>query len=244
MSSGLLAKRSRAEIASEMMKKIRRQIRKAPAYKPPRKGRNIEGVVNGVVRSGSDAPEIKNLDVNVSNTAVVTGTPYILSMSSALAEGVQGANRISLKVQFKSWDCRMNIVGMVNGALANPTNAAACSPCFVDVFYVWDKQPNGATPSVSTIFTTTTTPLTFGNVGQLERFVVLRRKRYVLDSAQALAYVDQEHVPLDLSTKFPDATGSPNTNDVYIVAICNNAAAAATLNAGISFSARMKFTDA
>lgn len=224
------------------MKKIRKQIAAGPSRKS--KPRGFEGVRKGVATSGSSGPEVKNLDLLVTNTAVVTGTPYIASMTSALAEGVASGNRVGVKVHFKSWDVRMNITTMLNATIATGTTAITGTPAIMDVFYVWDKQPDGATPAVATIFTTTTTPLTFGNIGQLDRFVVLRRKRYVLDGVDALLFEEQEHIPLDITTRFPDATGAPNTNDFYIVAICNNAQAAATLNGGISYVSRLKFTDA
>jgi hypothetical protein len=224
-----------------MMKKYRKDIIIArPRTRTPKVG-SFEGVRNGVATSGTPGPEIKNFDINVANTAVVTGTPYILSQTAAIAEGTAGNNRVGIKILIKSFDLQLDVAPMVNGGVAGTQGLI---PCYVDVYIVWDKQPDGATPAVATIFSQSTTPLTFGNVGQLDRFVVLRRRRFTIDGASGLGYTMTEHVPLNLATRFADATTNPNTNDIYVVSICNTAASALQYNAGISYSARVKFVDA
>jgi len=241
-----LGKRKSMGAASQKMKRAR-AVQGLLALARPRtrtpKGK-FEGVRRGVAVSGSSGPEIKQLDINVSNTAVVTGTPYIASMTAAIAEGTDSNDRIGIKILLKSLDLQLDAIAMVNAGIATPSTTTGTSPGFMDVFVVWDKQPNGAVPTVATIFANTTTPLTFGNVGQLDRFVVLRRRRFSFDGSKGLSETMTEHVPLELATRFADATASPNTNDIYIVALCNNAAGAGTINGGIAYSARIKFVDA
>lgn len=211
-----------------------------PRKRTPKPGQ-VEGVRNGVATSGSLGPEIKNLDVNVAATSVVTGTPYVLSMTSALAEGTQANQRVGIKILIKSFDLQLNVIPYVNGGAAGTQGLI---PSYMDVFIVWDKQPDGAQATAATIFTQSTTPLTFGNVGQLDRFVVLRRKRFCIDGASGLGFTMSEHVPLSLATRFADATTYPNTNDILIVAICSTAASALNYNGAIAYTGRVKFVDA
>lgn len=211
-----------------------------PRKRTPKPGQ-VEGVRYGVATSGSANPEIKNYDTNVSATSVVTGTPYIQSLTAAIPEGVTAGSRVGIKILLKSVDLQLNVIPYVNGGASG---AQGLIPSYMDVFIVWDKQPDGATPTVATVFTTTTTPLTFGNVGQLDRFVVLRRKRFCIDGASGLGFTMSEHVPLDLATRFADATNNPNTNDIYVMAICSTAASALNYNGAIAYTARVKFVDA
>lgn len=242
MSSGLLAKRSRAEIASAMMKKIRRQIAGRPTYKPIRKGK-VEGVIRGKAVSGTDAPEIKNVDLLQNTVTVLLGTPYSQSLSLLLAQGVGGAQRIGLKAVAKSVD----IVGHGTALVGNTATLASCPPAFIDFFVVWDKQPNGVVPAPSTVFSNAAAngDLVFGNIGFLDRFVILRRHRMCFDMAKGVSETFQLHIPLDLDMRFPDATSPAYTNDILIYALTTQTTTGATqIVPQLSYLARMKFIDA
>lgn len=209
-----------------------------PRPRPKRAAVGFEGVRFGKATSGTMAPEIKNFDNNVAATSVVAGTPYIASMTAGIAEGTTLGNRVGGKIFIKSFDLEGNITVTLNGAGIGSPSA------FIDVFCVWDKQPDGALPAIGAIFTSTNTNLTFGNVGQTERFVILRRERIVLDEAQRMGANFVWHVPLALATKFPDATQVPNTNDIYVCALSPNTVAAGSYTPNLAFTGRVKFTDA
>ena len=199
------------------MSAISKRVRMAIAARPLRNAARFEGVRRGVATSGTTGPEVKNYDFAVTNTAVVTGTPYVASLGVNITEGVTGTQRIGMKILLKSVDLQMNIQPMVNGAISNATAVSGLPPSFMDVFIIWDKQPGGAVAAASTIFTTSATPLTYTNIAQLERFVVLRRKRFVIDGSTSNANVLTEHVPLELSVRYTDAADEPQTNDILIV---------------------------
>lgn len=202
------------------------------------KPNQVEGVIRGKATSGSTAPEIKDYDVQVGTTSVVSGTPYILSMCSGIAEGAALANRIGAKILLKSVDIEMNITAIPGGSASISTASQ------LDVFVVWDKQPDGATPTVGAILVSSTTNLTFGNTNNLDRFVVLRRKSYSFDQTQGMSAILREHVPLQLAVRFGDATANPQTNDIYVVAVSPNTVAAGNVTSSIAYVARVKFTDA
>jgi len=237
--SGVKRVRSRSDIAKQMFKKARMALAARPRIRSAKPG-NFEGVRFGVATSGSSSPEKKVVDIQVGSTSVVTGTPYILSMLAGIAEGTALAQRVGAKILLKSLDIEMNIIG--NPGANVGLNGYAATP--IDIFIVWDKQPDGATPTVGSILVSSTTNLSFGNTTNLDRFVVLRRKTVNLDWVSNMGETWREHVPLELASRFGDATASPQTNDIYVMAVSPIAASATTINALISYVARVKFTDA
>jgi len=218
-------------------KRSQQSIVPRPRIRTP-KSRGIEAVVNGRATSGSAAPEIKNYDNQTAVTEVNTASPFIASMTSSIAEGVTQINRVGAKILLKSLELELNAT-LAGGT----TTLSGVQSAIMDVLVVWDKQPDGAVPSVGSILVSTSTNLTFGNTNQLDRFVVLRRKTFAL-SAQNPVEVWRDHVPLALASRFPDATGSPITNDIYIVAVSPAAASSATIIAPqLDYVGRIKFQD-
>jgi len=205
-----------------------------PRLRTPKGSR--EGVLNGRATSGTSSPEIKNADVAIAMTPV-SATPTIESLTDAIAEGTTGVTRVGQKILLKSLDCIFDVRATTSNTQAS----------FADIILVWDKQPNAAIPTVGSIFVSPTTNLTYTNLNALERFVVLRREHVAFGDpflgAGEVSKCLKWHVPLDLATRFPDATGSPLTNDLYIVAL--SPGVAASLNT-ISFTGicRLKYTDA
>lgn len=236
--SKMLGKRSRSDIAARMFKKMRAQIQARPRTRTPKPGQ-FEGVRNGVAISGSAGPEIKNFDNQTAALAVTSAAPTIDSMLSDIAEGVTSVTRVGAKILLRSLDIELNATCTGGSAgVTGPQNA------IVDVLVVWDKQPNGAVPTVGSILVSTDTNLTFGNLANLERFVVLRRKSFAL-SADHPAEVWREHIPLQVASRYADTTGPPLTNDIYIVCISPNGATSTTvIGPQIDYVARVKFVDA
>lgn len=231
-----VGKRSRAEIASVMMRKIRQRLAEPKAFRKARssKGKRIEnGVVGGVVVSGPQGPERKKYDNIINNSPVYSTLPFIASLTNSIAEGAAMTNRQGARITVKSIDCEFNI---------NAGTALSNGPIFLDVFLVWDKNPNGGIPGTGSIFVTTTSNLTFGNLNTLDRFQVLKRERMSFDPAGGYTRTFAWHQSLDVVSRFPDATGSPITNDYYIVALSPNTLAS-TIYPYISYVARVSFTD-
>jgi len=216
---------------------IGRSFRKAKSYG------KVEGVIRGKATSGTSAPEIKNIDLPVAYTVVSTGAPYIASLTAAIAEGTTGLTRVGQKILLKSIELEFNFQGTTNSVVNPPAFTVIGQGVFMDVFVVWDKQPNGGVPAVGAILVSSTTNLTFGNVNNLERFVTLRRKRVWMDESNPNE-IWNLHVPLALATRFPDATGSPDTNDIYVVAVSSAGLGAGVNQPVIAYIARTKFTDA
>lgn len=200
----------------------------------------MSAVVGGVVVGGPQGPERKKFDNNVTATNVLTGTPYIASLTATIAEGTGLANRVGAQIHHKAIDVELNCTLAVGASATLITSGAA----FMDVFLVWDKQPDGAVPTAATVLQSAATNLTFSNVINLERFVILKRESVELDLASCLGKVIRWHQPLDCASRFNDATASPATNDFYILAVSPSAAAGTTgINPQIAYVARVTFTD-
>lgn len=189
---------------------------------------------------GPQGPERKKFDNPVPATAVNSTTPYIGSMTAAIAEGTGISNRIGGRIHLKAFDMEMNLT-MVNGS---STSVVGGNPVFADVCLVWDKQPDGALPAVSSIFVSTNTNLTFSNLNNLERFVILKRENVELDLSSAQGTIIKWHQPLELATRYGDATNNPVTNDLYVVVISPSPVAATGVNSlSIAYLGRITFTD-
>ena len=196
-------------------------------------------MVGGVVVAGPQGPERKKYDNQVGQTAVTNGTPYIASLTSAIAEGSAANQRIGGRAHLKSIDVELNWTGNVAGA----TLTLAYLPAYMDVMLVWDKQPDGAVPSVGTIFTASNTNLVFGLLTNIERFQVLKRERLNMDVAGGYSGIIHWHQQLDCATRFADVTGSPATNDFYIVAVTGSPGTGVNFTPAIGYIARVTFTD-
>lgn len=200
-----------------------------------------EGVISGVVVSGSQGPERKKYDNLVATPqAVNTGAPYIASLTSGIAEATTIAGRIGGRIHIKAIDAEINVGCTVGSTVTAPQG----NQVYIDVMCVWDKQPDGSVPSAGAVFVSTTTNLTLGNVNNLERFQVLRRERISMDVASGLSQIIKWNVPCEAAVRFGDSTGSPQTNDFYIMALSPNAAAStSTIAPVISYLARVHYTD-
>lgn len=196
---------------------------------------NVEGMIRGRATSGSGAPEIKNVDSSIGVT-VTSAVPLVSSLCSQIAEGVTGFNRVGQKIHVRSVDCIFNVRAPVSN-----TNGSFC-----DLFLVWDKQPDGNTAAAGTIFVSPTTNLTFTNRDNLDRFMILRREHCNF-AAQTTGNGEgtkqfQWHVPLDLVSRFTDATGNPKTNDLLICALCPGSTGSFNV-VEVTGIIRLKFTD-
>lgn len=133
---------------------------------------------------------------------------------------------------------------------------------------VYDKQPDGAYPAVSTLIqsikqdgTTSSTSLDNLNLDNKDRFVVLRDLRYKLtghgsgdlyqqDSSGVLnKWIVDEYIPLKLAPTVYSASASTGTvtdiqtGNIFLFLLGSNAAGATSLME-FQYSARYRYLDA
>lgn len=232
---GSKLKRISSQIANTKFKRTQSVMERRgsrPQFQKLRRSGKVSGIFNGVATDGPQGPERKKFD-NIGATTVNTGAPAVLSLTSGIAQGVTANNRIGDRIHLKAVDIELNITQALT---------AINQFGYMDAFLVWDKQPDGAVANANAIFQNITTNLTFGNQDNLERFIVLKRESFKFDFAYGLTATAKWHSTFDLATRFPTATGSPNTNDIYLCFLSPNAAAVGT-SVLVNSIARITFTD-
>lgn len=189
--------------------------------------------------AGKSGPEIKNWDQTTAQNDCVASIPIIYCPIAGIAEGTAANQRVGQKIQLKSMEIVANIFVTETTVVANVPQ-----PVFLDLYVVHDKSPDGALAAAADVLAVTTTNLTFANTTNLDRFVILRHKRFVLTATPNANIADQwvEHVPLDLAVRYIDGTDDPQTNSILILGVCPGTAA---LNTGASFTVatRAKYLD-
>lgn len=198
--------------------------------------------VKGVYKAGKSGPEVKNIDVTVSNQVVTTAAPYTNALLDTIAEGTTDSNRVGMKIQVKSLDITFNMYATYTGIA--PVNA---TPTFVDVWVLHDRQPDqSGAAAASAIFTAATTNLVRMLPQNLDRYTVLRHERIPFDIASltaSCAKMVDYHIPLDLAVRYADGTGAPVTNDLLVAFLSPCASGNSVFQPNISYQYRVKFTD-
>lgn len=150
----------------------------APAYKKRKLGRHTykSAVPASLTAHGSKA-ELKSVDIPPTNTNMSTTAQFILL--NPTQEGSSFYNRIGRKISIKSL--------MLQGFIT-PTNsnASAQTSDYYRVMIVYDRQPNGAFPTLADVLTsydnagnTTSTCLDQVNMNNRDRFKVIMDERLV-----------------------------------------------------------------
>lgn len=230
MLSALLS--SKASRASSLQ--MRREMRTMRRGSRQKVSATVEGTVGGVVVGGPQGPERKKWDNIVAATNVNTTTPYVFSCLAQITQGTGVGNRVGDRIHVKGLDVEMQVLSTLAATSGNY--------CFIDVFVVWDKQPNEALAGSNQIFASPSTNLTFGAFDWLERFQVLRRERIHLDSAMGFTKLLNMHVSCDLGCRY-GSSGNPATGDLLVCALSPGSAAAPNAQASIAFVARVSYTD-
>lgn len=199
--------------------------------------------VNGRLSTSGTGPEVKNYDYQLAATNVSSGVPYIADIMSGIAQGDTETTRTGQKICVKGLAIVLNMYAVVGGSVTyNSGGTVTMAP--IDVFVIHDGQPDGSTPTVGTILGFTNSVCTYGLPANLDRFKVLRREHFNFDISSGLTSIVDMFIPLDVSVRYPDATGSPNTNSFYVVAVSSaGAVAAGTTSPYINGLVRIKFTD-
>lgn len=145
---------------------------------------------------------------------------------TCLNEVLQGAtsyNRIGAKILIKSIDLRLAL--FLGGSAPTYGLARVC--------LIHDKQPNGAYPSFSDIFTdniSTAPDFNSGlNMSNKDRFVVLRNMVFPLDIGGNRSVAVKEHVKCKIETMYKANAGNIGditSGAIYLVAFANATASA------------------
>lgn len=235
---------AKRKLSSTSVDAIFKRVKAATEKKKFKKSAvRVEGYMNGRLTSGTMGPEVKSIDVSTGVLDVIAGSNYLVSALNTIAVGTDDSQRVGQKINVKSISIEANI-GCFGGSAIS--TVAPGGQAFLDVYLVWDKQPDGAAPSggTATIFSSANTNLTYGLPANLERFQILRRERYAFDTSAGLTARLNWHVPMDMSVRYSDSTGSPNTNNLLLCALSPSAAASGTVMCpNITSYMRVKYTD-
>lgn len=179
-------------------------------------------------------PEWKLIDVNASMTDVQTsGTWQLLN---GVSTGTDYQLRVGRRILVKSVSLR---------GFVEPSASMIDSQRF-DLYLIYDNQPNGSTPT-TTEFLETATALSFRNLNNRVRFVVLAHMIGFLGAGPLApgGEVVDLHCETDLETIYSGTGGtvaSIASGSIYLLAISSGAGGA---NAGFDSNiyARVRFVD-
>lgn len=185
-----------------------------------------------------DAPEYKLIDVNASTDDVQpTGVWQLLN---GVSTGTDYQLRVGRKIQCKSVSLR---------GCVYPTAGAAFVPQRWDQYVIYDTQSNGTTPT-TTEFLETATALSFRNLNNRSRFVVLAHMCGFMGASTNVPLAPggeavDVHCEVDLETIFNGTGGtvaSIASGSIYLLTISGSAGGAGT-GFDLDMHCRVRFTD-
>lgn len=202
--------------------------------------------------------EIKAVDLAPTTVAINNSTSTTLL--NGMSIGANAYQRIGRKVVNKS----LRFTGFVEFT----QNGAAPSNDYMRVVLIYDKQPDGAAPAWSTVFTSVTsaggtdqTSLAHFNLDQKDRFIILRDLRYKaeapsgvaatqplqVDSAQTeCKWIIDEFVKLNAPTQYSATSNTGGVADIQTGALFVLTAgllSAANSQFSLEFTSRVRYTD-
>lgn len=187
--------------------------------------------VNGRVTTGPQGPEAKQFDTkNLGSFTVYNTLPALTSLTAGMPQGAGSAMRIGNRIKFRSFGMKMNF----------RLNTASTVNASIHWALVLDKQPDGVTPSVGTIWTDTTSNLNQIDDDNLQRFQILATGNEALSGTGPANIYRERFVKADIGTRYPDSTSEATTNGLYLVFTSNALTGNPIL---VDFSVRSKYTD-
>lgn len=206
----------------------------------------------------STAGEIKAVDIPSQLTTFVTvAVPPTMQLLNPVLSGAGFFNRIGAKLNMKS----LRVRGFIQ-------NISTCVQDAGRIIIFYDRQTNGAAPSIDTLLqtrnnagTASTTGLSEINLDNRDRFVILRDKHIILPSCTNEAGVLTNYAPQittqgdksefifdefiklkGLQTMYSASTGlvgDIRTGGLFMVLVCENS----TANYQMRWSARLRYFD-
>lgn len=145
--------------------------------------RNRGGAFNRILQSARarSSAEVKTVDLTwaAAGTGWNLNTTAMITPINLIQTGSTFTNRVGRRIEMSSLH--------LTGAITNIANRTTVANDYARIIIVYDRQPNGAVPTIGTIFasydqtTSATTSVTSGiNPDERERFVVLMDQRMVL----------------------------------------------------------------
>lgn len=174
-------------------------------------------------------PEAKFLDTGFAAIPVTTTAGIGAACYNGVAQGTGGSQRIGQQICSKSVSYHIN----VDQATTTPVSAN------VRIIIFWDKQPNGANPTVAQLIQGTADINAFLNVSNKERFVVLRNLMFSLSVNGMNTDFKEGHIKLNMLTTFTDAGTIPRTGGLFVYFVSDAAANPPTA----TFQLRFRYTD-
>lgn len=176
-------------------------------------------------------------------TSAEPGTAFVgITCLNEIQQGATSYNRIGTKILMKSIQlrCVLSVAG------SNTTSAQGTAR----VCLVYDRQPNGAYPTLSTIFSSNVSGTPAFNCGvnmsNRDRFVILRNKFIPLFIGASSIYHLDEYVKTRLETQYRTTTGAIGditTGALYLVAFAASSGTATSFVPFSSVNARIRYYD-
>lgn len=146
-----------------------------------------------------------------------------------------------------SVDFAIAALGAVTGANGYPFNGNVDA---INVFLVYDRQSNGAAPAFTDIYNGSGSALApFGhrNVNNLERFEVLKKGTYKIDSASNNMIRDSWYLPMHHETRYNGGNAGTiadiQTGSIYLVFVDQNTAVVGAASMAADVDCRVRFHD-
>lgn len=216
---------SSASSASAIMKRMKKNeiLRKTA-------GANVQFIA-GRVTTGNQGPEIKSFDTVASGTTVST-TGLVVSLLAGMPQGTSSLTRVGNNIKIKSVYVKTQIHQTAGNTGIN----------FGRWSLVLDKQPDGATAVVGSVYANATSNLTQLTVANLERFQVLAAGDLSEPMLQGvkLGQFFEKYVKCDIGTRFTDSTGEAITNGLYFIVTTQASAGNPIM---VDYNIRVRYSD-
>jgi len=226
--------------------------------------RQRSSVIPGLLRqTGSEKKVIFTGTADAINGAMVLNTTGLISCINLIQVGSSMFNRIGRKIEMRSirLTCHIGIFTQT---------VATHSPDYARVVVIYDRQTNGALPTLNDMFqdteqsnANTSDALSALNMNNRERFVTIIDKRFILpqmtntagvatnvyptDTTQCPLAIDEFRKLRGLTTHYkadsnPAGIGDVATGGLYFVTFTRQNASGAENHTG-NWNCRLKYTD-
>lgn len=188
--------------------------------------------------------ELKFFDTAISDNIDLTGhVPATGGQLNLVPQGTQESQRIGRKIIIRS--LRLRFVSRITSA------ALVGGAGTVTIFVVQDKQTNGAAASVTSVLTGTNTTTDMPNLNEVNRFNILKKFTFTLNSTAGIAGAYQLgqksfdfYKKCNIPIEFDSTTGAITeirSNNLFLLVGVQEAAADDLIN--IVGTARIRYTD-
>lgn len=212
--------------------------RKANAYKKKRTSSGVKKSRKSILNQVdlSTRPEQKNVETVSTMVPPLTSTFSTPQLINGIAQGAAQNEHVGRKALMKKVHLRYTYY----------SGSAGGNQSQVRILVVYDKQANGALPSVGDVLASSATFNSFNNLANADRFVILMDE--ICDSTQssALNIAGVRHLKVNLETIFGGTTSgiaSINSGSIFIMAANNSDPTVGSAAGTVYFTTRVRYTD-